>query len=229
MTARAAILEIYEDLARHAEFEGVLFHDDGFLTDYEDAGPDALAWYRERWQLPADIAAIRNDPELLARWSRAKTEALLAWTDTLTERVRIWRPTVKSARNLYAEVALNPASEAWYGQNLELSLARYDFTALMAMPYLEQADEPDSWLEKLVAVVKRYPEGLKKTIFELQAVDWNDHSRPIPTTTLTSQMRLLQGLGAVNFGYYPDDFIGNHPRAEELHRALSLQTYPFGP
>ena len=227
--ARAAILEIYEDLARHAEFEGVLFHDDGYLTDFEDANPAALAWYRDHWQLPADIPAIRNDPALLQRWSRAKTEALLDWTDQLTERIRVWRPLVKTARNLYAEVVLNPTSEGWYAQNLELSLARYDLTAIMAMPYLEEAESPDVWLSELVNQVKRYPKGMEKTLFELQAVDWNERNQPIPTAVLTSQLRLLQSLGAVNLGYYPDDFIGDHPQAQELHRAISLQTYPYRP
>lgn len=227
--ARTAILEIYDDLARHAEFEGVLFHDDGYLTDFEDANPAALVWYRDHWQLPADIVAIRNDPALLQRWSRAKTEALLDWTDQLTEHVRRWRPLVKTARNLYAEVVLNPTSEVWYAQNFELSLARYDLTAIMAMPYLERAAAPDAWLSGLVNQVKRYPQGMEKTIFELQAVDWNDRNQRIPTTVITSQLRLLQSLGAVNLGYYPDDFIGDHPQAQELHRALSLQTYPYRP
>jgi poly-beta-1,6-N-acetyl-D-glucosamine N-deacetylase len=227
--ARTAILEIYEDLARQAEFEGVLFHDDGYLTDFEDANPAALAWYREHWQLPTDLATIRNDPTLLQRWSRAKTEALLDWTDELTERIRRWRPTVKTARNLYAEVVLDPASEVWYAQNLELSLTRYDYSAIMAMPFLERAERPDSWLEGLVNQVKQFPQGLKKTIFELQTLDWNDRGKRIPATVLTAQMTLLQQLGAVNFGYYPDDFIGDHPQARELHRALSLQTYPYRP
>jgi poly-beta-1,6-N-acetyl-D-glucosamine N-deacetylase len=227
--ARALILELYEDLARHADFEGLLFHDDAYLTDFEDASPAALAWYRKQWQLPADLADIRSDPALRQRWSRAKTEALLDWTDELTERIRRWRPMVKTARNLYAEVALEPASETWYAQNLELFLARYDFTAIMAMPYLERAEHPEAWLEGLVNRVKREPNGLEKTIFELQTFDWNDRSKQIPATVITAQMRLLQRLGAVNFGYYPDDFIGDHPQARELHRALSLQTYPYRP
>ena len=71
--------------------------------------------------------------------------------------------------------------------------------------------------------------GLERTIFELQSVDWCDHSKTVPASTLVQQMRLLQRLGAVNFGYYPDDFIGNHPQAKALHRGISLQTYPYRP
>ena len=227
--SRQLMLEIYEDLARHADFEGLLFHDDSYLNDFEDANPAALAWYRDHWQLPADIDLIRNDPALMHRWSQAKTDALLAWTGELADRVRIWRPTVKTARNLYAEIALNPGSEVWYAQSLQKSLEHYDYTAVMAMPYLEQAVEPDRWLEGLVDAVKKHPEGMKKTIFELQTTDWNNPGRQIPSATLVRQMRLLQRLGAVNFGYYPDDFIRNHPQGHELHRAMSMQTYPYRP
>ena len=137
--ASRAILEIYEDLGRYAEFEGLLFHDDGYLTDFEDANPAALAWYREQWQLPADIAAIRSDPELMPRWTAAKTMALANWTDALADRVRVWRPAIKTARNLYAESVLNPTSEAWYAQSLDQTLNHNDYAAVMAMPYLEQA------------------------------------------------------------------------------------------
>ncbi len=32
--------EIYEDLARYASFNGILFHDDAVLTDVDDAGQE---------------------------------------------------------------------------------------------------------------------------------------------------------------------------------------------
>ncbi|MGW8313394.1 MAG: poly-beta-1,6-N-acetyl-D-glucosamine N-deacetylase PgaB [Desulfuromonadales bacterium] len=227
--ARRIIQEIYEDLGRYAEFEGVLFHDDGYLTDFEDANPEALNFYQKQWQMPADIATIRNDSTLLSRWTRAKTDTLAKWTTELADRVRIWRPSLKTARNIYAESVLNPVSETWFAQNLAETLRYNDFAAIMAMPYLEQASDPDAWLEQLVDAVKRVPGGIKRTIFELQAVDWRRANKPIPTATIGAQMRLLQLLGAVNFGYYPDDFIANHPRADELHRAMSMQVYPYRP
>lgn len=40
--ARQTIREIYEDLAKSSSFNGILFHDDVTLSDYEDASPDAL-------------------------------------------------------------------------------------------------------------------------------------------------------------------------------------------
>jgi biofilm PGA synthesis lipoprotein PgaB len=40
-------------------------------------------------------------------------------------------------------------------------------------------------------------------------------------------MRLLLRMGALNFGYYPDDFIAGLPDQRTLHPAFSLQSYPY--
>ncbi|MBW2473378.1 MAG: poly-beta-1,6-N-acetyl-D-glucosamine N-deacetylase PgaB [Deltaproteobacteria bacterium] len=227
--ARQIILDIYEDLARYADFEGLLFHDDAYLTDAEDANPAALAWYLEKWQMPGDLAVLRGDPIMNKRWTQAKTRALSNWTDDLAKRVRIWRPTIKTARNLFAETILDPTSEAWYAQTLDETLAHNDYAALLAMPNLEQASDGEIWLRTLVERVKSQPGALAKTIFELQTVDWRQRNRAIPSATLADQMLLLQRLGAVNYGYYPDNFIANQPDTNELHRVMSLQTYPYRP
>jgi biofilm PGA synthesis lipoprotein PgaB len=141
--------------------------------------------------------------------------------------VRQYRPEVKTARNLYARAVLDADGETRFSQDLETYLGAYDYTALMAMPYLEGAEEPEIWLRDLVAAIARVPDGLKKTVFELQSVDWNKPKTPLATPTLARHMRLLQGLGAVNFGYYPDDFLRNHPAATLLHPAFSINSDPF--
>lgn len=53
--ARQTIREIYEDLAKSSSFNGILFHDDVTLSDYEDASPDALKAYAKQG-LPTDLA-----------------------------------------------------------------------------------------------------------------------------------------------------------------------------
>jgi biofilm PGA synthesis lipoprotein PgaB len=98
----------------------------------------------------------------------------------------------------------------------------------MAMPYLEGVQDADTWLQQLVTAVNRHPEGLKKTVFELQSVDWTEPKKPLASRELARHMKMLQRMGAVNFGYYPDDFLTNHPAAEHLHPAISLNTDPFG-
>jgi biofilm PGA synthesis lipoprotein PgaB len=224
--ARQLVTGIYEDLARHADFSGLLFHDDAVLSDFEDAHPQALAWLRNQG-LPDDISELRQDPELLCRWTRLKTEYLIDFTLQLTDCVRTWRPAVKTARNLYARPVLEPESESWFAQSLPLFLEAYDYAALMAMPYMEQAADPERWLTDLVGAIARQPKGLQKTVFELQSVDWRRNLTPVATTELVAQMRLLQRLGALNFGYYPDNFLEDRPQRDRLHTGLSLATYPY--
>jgi poly-beta-1,6-N-acetyl-D-glucosamine N-deacetylase len=221
---RDTIGEIFEDLARNARFDGLLFHDDATLDDFEDAGPDAQQQY-EQWGLPASIDAIHADPSLLERWTQRKTAALIAFTGELTQRVRRYQGSIKTARNLYARPVLEPRSQARFAQALPDFLSAYDYTALMAMPRLEGAARPDAWLEVLVRKVAAQPDGLKKTVFELQSVDWNTR-KPVPDSALAAQMQRLQRLGALNIGYYPDDFLADRPALAAIKPALSLQNFP---
>ncbi len=230
--ARAKIMMLYEDLAAYSPFEGLLYHDDGVMSDFEDAGSAALAAYA-RAGFPASIEAIRADPATMQRWTRFKTDTLVALTDSLTATVRRHRMPLLTARSIFAAPVLDPAAEAWFAQNLDRFLASYDYAAVMAMPKFENVPtaQADAWLAALVAAVARHPDGLKRTIFELQAVDWRkrggrDDAR-IPTPELARQMRALTEAGALNFGYYPDDFVAGHPDIRLLHRDFSLQSYPF--
>lgn len=228
--ARASITGLYEDMAHSAPIDGILFHDDALLSDFEDASAPALAAYR-RAGLPDSIRALRADPETLQRWTRFKSQALIGFTKTLTNHVRAIRgPQVKTARNLYAEPILNPASETWYAQNLRDFLQTYDWTVPMAMPLMEQipASKSGAWLDRLVATVKQHPGALSRTVFELQARNWNLPSQPpVDSRTLAGWMRHLQQLGIRNFGYYPDDFVQNQPVLETIRPAISDAWYPY--
>ena len=168
--AMQTVADIYTDLSRRATFDGLLFHDDVTLSDYEDASPAALRRYRA-WGLPVDLSRIRADDQLMDRWMKAKTD----WLDQLTIRlaalVRENQPQLRTARNLYAQVVLNPHAQAWYSQSLESSLAHYDFTAVMAMPYMEQAKDHQHFFARLVDQVREQPDGLRKVLFELQSTD----------------------------------------------------------
>lgn len=225
--ARRRIFDMYEDLARYTPFDGLLFHDDAFLSDFEDASPAALEHYRTDWGLPASVAEIRADPALTKVWTRKKTEALVALTQDITKRVSLWRSPVFTARNIYAQVALNAGSEEWFAQSMPVFLRDYDYTALMAMPFMERAARPDEWLRNLVKEVKRHPDGLRRTVFELQSIDWPRDGRGktvrIPSEELRKQMRMLVLSGVKNFGFYPDDFAANHPAASIITPAFSLK------
>jgi biofilm PGA synthesis lipoprotein PgaB len=121
---------------------------------------------------------------------------------------------------------MEPESESWFAQSLSKSLSNYDYTAIMAMPFLENAVDHKAWLEELVERVNSIPGALRKTVFELQSVDWRDNSQ-VESTTLLEQMLLLQKKGAYNFGYYPDDFIREHPVINTIRPAISLSAYPY--
>jgi biofilm PGA synthesis lipoprotein PgaB len=223
---REAIGEIYEDLAKQAQFSGLLFHDDAYLTDFEDAAPWAREVYTAQWKLPGPLEEIRRSRGLLHTWSRHKTQFLITFTRELEERVRKFRPEIKTARNLYAGVVLNPEVEYWFSQSLEAFLENYDYTAVMAMPYLEGADHPERWLQRLVKRIASVPGALDKTVFELQSVDWKT-KRPIGSRTLARQMQLLKKSGALNLGYYPDDFIKGYPEIAEIQSGISLNANPY--
>ena len=224
--AREIVGQIYEDLAIHADFSGLLFHDDAYLNDFEDASDAALEFYAREWGMPGSIGAIREQPELFAAWTRHKTLALIEWTDYLAGRVRFNRPAIKTARNLYAAAALEPHAEEWLAQSLPAFLEHYDYAAVMAMPYMEGARFPERWLIKLVDKVAQYPGGLDKTVFELQSFDWR-MKEPLQATIVARHMDVLQRHGAVNFGYYPEDFIAGHPEMSEIRPMISLGTYPY--
>jgi biofilm PGA synthesis lipoprotein PgaB len=217
--ARQAIREIYEDLARAAPFEGLLFHDDATLSDWEDASPFALETYRS-WGLPGSVQEIRGSDDLLGRWTIFKINALDDLALDLAAVVREQQPALKVARNLYARVAVNPKAEVWYSQSLENSLARYDFTAIMAMPYMERVADPAAFFHDLVNAVNSRPGAMRKVVFELQSVDWRDHNRPIESRELADTIRTLYGLGVQHVGYYPDALFSRHPDPAVLKPVL---------
>lgn len=232
--ARQQIIEIYEDLSRHALFNGILFHDDALLSDFEDAGPEALAAYRAAG-LPGSIQALRADPDTMHKWTRYKSRYLIDFTKTLTDHVRAIRgPQIKTARNMYAEPILHPESEAWFAQNLDDFLETYDWTAPMAMPWMENVpkDGADAWLDSLVDKVAEHPGALNKTVFEIQGRDWRptaegEDSGHVDSALMAHWLKRIQLRGARSFGYYPDDFTQNQPRLEVIRPAISNAWYPF--
>lgn len=212
LEAREFVAEIYEDLAKNGPIYGLLFHDDAMLTDFEDVSPAAQS-YTQGLKLDQQIGI--------------KIAALTDFTHYLAEKVRHYRPEIKTARNLYATAALNPASSAWLSQSLPNFLQNYDYVAIMAMPKMENAENSQEWLAGLIDKIALYPQGLKKTVFELQSVDWKTRQQ-IPDDEVAAQMELLQRRNAMNFGYYPDNFLLNQPSLAMLKTMMSLETLPFG-
>ena len=98
-----------------------------------------------------------------------------------------------------------------------------EMDAVLLGPGLGRSEE----LTRLVQAVARHPGALKKTIFELQARDWNRRQQnAIPDQQLADWMRLLRLNGVKNYGYYPDDFINNQPDISRIRPQFSSWWYP---
>ncbi len=207
--ARNIIRDIYEDLAKSATFDGLLFHDDVTLSDYEDASPQALEQYKKAG-LPSDLQQIRDNDELMQKWTALKTKTLDNFALELVGVVKQQQPYLLTARNMYAQVVLSPYAENWYAQSLEDSLKKYDFTAIMAMPYMEQVTDQNKFYQDLVERVKQYPNGITRTVFELQATNWRTNEK-IPSQEIADTIAKLYSLGVKHIAYYPDDPIQDHP------------------
>ncbi|WP_331256545.1 poly-beta-1,6-N-acetyl-D-glucosamine N-deacetylase PgaB [Candidatus Bealeia paramacronuclearis] len=220
------IHEIYEDLSKSSFFAGIAYHDDGVLSDFEDANDFAFQEFLRDSHLEITLSEAIQNPEYRKAWASWKTQKLIDFTKSLTETVKIYNPFVKTMRSLFALPILNPDSEEWFSQNFDSFLKTYDYTAIMAMPYMEGADDPEGWMNDLVEKVKNHPEGLKKSLFELQSVNWRT-KKLISTEEIVKWMQNLQVRKAINFGYYPDDFHQDHPQADIVHRGISKQNYPF--
>ena len=223
---RQTIREIYADLSTSSAFQGLLFSDDATLNDFEDSGAAALQIY-QGWGLPANVASIRANPQLLRKWTQLKIDFLTNFSLELAQVVRADHSDMSTARNLFARVVMEPRSEEWFAQSLTDALKSYDYVALMAMPFMEeQRSHSMHWLTQLENRVAAQPDGLGKTIFELQTVDWANGHQPIPDTTLVKQIRMLRAAGARSIGYYPDNFINGQPSLKLLKPELSLQAFP---
>ncbi len=209
--ARQVIRDIYQDLSRAAPIDGLLFHDDVTLSDFEDGSRFGIAQNQE-WGLPSKISDIRKDDDLLGRWTILKINALDRFANELADLVKVEQPNLMTARNLYAQVVLNPQSEVWYAQSLDNSLANYDFTAIMAMPYMEKANDPKAFMQQLIEKVKEHPNAMRKVVFELQTVDWRTDKK-IPSAELAETIKSLYDAGVQHVAYYPDDSIQDHPDA----------------
>jgi len=229
--ARRVIREIYEDLAKSAVIDGILFHDDVTLSDYEDDSVMAHAQYK-KWGLKSSVEEIRSDHPAFLRWTRLKTEYLDDFALELAQIVRDYRPGLKTARNLYAQVALNRDAQEWYAQSLSDSIEKYDYTAIMAMPYMEQADDAGAFYNQILANVKQQECGLERTVFELQTVNWRKNNDPISPQELSLTIQHLYDLGVNHIAYYPDDLFHNNPDADLMKRVFSkkpIRMLPFNP
>jgi biofilm PGA synthesis lipoprotein PgaB len=221
---RAVLKTLYEDMAVHTWIDGVVFQDDGYLNDYEDFHPAALAVYRE---IAGSVMPPDELPEEKAEeWARIKTKTLIELTGELREAVRRHRPETKFARTVYAPVVIEPGSEKWLAQNYSAFLEAYDYVVVMAYPRMEEVRHPKKWLKDIVRTARLHPEGTEKTVFKVQTFDWKE-DRWIETKTVRKWLRVLVAAGARHVAYYPDDYTRDRPEAGTVRAIISAEDFPF--
>lgn len=211
--------EIFLDFIQRNQVDGILYHDDVTLSDFEDDSPVAHQAYKS-WGF--DSAALLRQPEhpQQLKFARYKTAYLDQFAAGISEMLKQRQPNLQFARNMYAEALLIPDSEKWYSQSPASTYQHYDYNAIMAMPYMEKAKNHRQFYLDLIQQAKKYDPNLSHTIFELQAVDWITQKK-IPDRELQQSMKLLEQHGVQHIGYYPDDFADAHPDAAQLKRAFS--------
>lgn len=127
---------------------------------------------------------------------------------------------------MYASILTKPQSEKWLAQNYADSLKAYDYVVIMAYPRMEEVVFSASWLKRLVLEAKKYPDGLRKTVFKVQTYNWQNE-RWIGTNTVLGWLRVLVASGAQHIAYYPDNYIEDQPEAKTIRLMMSTEDFAF--
>ena len=93
---------------------------------------------------------------------------------------------------------------------------------------MEQSENPEKFYSDILNRVKKYPNGVKKTVMELQAINWRNNEK-VPSEEMSATIKSLYEQGAMHIAYYPDDPIKGHPDVETMHKAFSLKSSQLVP
>jgi biofilm PGA synthesis lipoprotein PgaB len=207
---RESLKKLFTDLASQAPIQGVLFQDDLYMTDYEDDSPAGRAAFQARFQQPWSPAVL-SEPSIRREWTKLKSAAINSLTTELMAVVRRYRPDSPSARNIYAEAVTDRRAIDWYSQDFQAYLTLYDYTVIMAYPYMEKkGDQALRWLESVADAALADRSAAGKVMIKLQNFDWNTR-RWLPPGELVRQVRTVLARGILHVGYYPEDLYSTEP------------------
>src|SRR5690606_11424751 len=131
---------------------------------------------------------------------------------------------------LYA-LQLNEAKrKAWFAQNPNNFLRHYDWTAVMALPYIGgvKDEESDKGVRALIARAAAQSDGTTKLLIETRPAGCppdGEHAR-IASRKIAEWMRIMQLSGMKHYGYFPDDFLNNQPKINVIRPEFSTNWYP---
>ena len=212
------VSEIYLDFMQSNSVDGILYHDDVTLSDYEDSSNIAKKMYQS-WGFNSDQLLKQSKHPKPSQLAKFKTAYLDQFAEGISKIIKQQQPNMLTARNMYAPVVLDPESENWFSQSMPSTYQYYDYNAIMAMPYMEEADDHQQFYLDLIQQSKKYDPTLDRTIFELQAVNWINNQK-LSTQEITETIQFLKQHGVKHIGYYPDDFVNEHPQPSKLKSAF---------
>ena len=197
------VTQLYKDLGDYTPVMGVMFQDDLYLNDFEDMSAAGKAAYKQ--QTGRDLEKLdHKNKKQMNEWTRMKTKQLTKVSLTLADAFKQHRPNAVILRDIYAEPVLNPESEEWFAQNYQDYLQNYDYTVVMAYPYMDGEKDPMGYLSNVAAAVKAAG-GTSKTIVKIQTYDWKKE-RWLGRRGFNQQLQTLKKDGIQHLGYYPNTF-----------------------
>lgn len=219
------IRELHEDLAAHVDLDNVLFGRDAYLTDFEDGGPMAAAFAREKAGIhernPKEFS-----PDQRQQWVALKSVTIGNLLDDLQAAITLWHPSARFGRFLYAPVLLDPIAREWFTQDYQATLAKYHFVCVDANPELYATESPLAWLHDLAAKAAATPQGIEKTVFCIPLLqdkqeDW------LSKSSWTKRTVELGSAGARHMAFEPDLPLQDTPSLSSIqavHRAIDRLT-----
>jgi len=226
LQAQELLAKLYEDLAISTHIDGIVFQDDGYLNEKEDFHPAAVEHYNKITGKSEIIAPDKLSMDQTEAWTEVKIQKLNELAEKLKNVVKRYRPDIHTARTLYAPVILDRFAKKRFSQSYQKSLELYDHVVIMAYPYLEEVKHPIEWFEELVALAKRQPFGVEKTVFKVQTYDWSK-KKWVKSRKLNKWFKALISSGAKHIAYYPDDYVLNNPKERVIREMMSVEDFPF--
>jgi biofilm PGA synthesis lipoprotein PgaB len=201
--ALSHVNQLFYDWAANTQIDGILLQDDLYLNQDEDFSISAQKAYRQ--EFVKDLTAINTtDQAELAAFTQWKRSALNKAADRAVHAFKSLRPHAVIMRDIYAGALLYPDAENWLGQSYADYLNKYDYTVVMAYPFMDNEEQPYEYLKKIAQLIKD-KQGSSKTLVKIQTYDWNNH-RWLDNKTFSRQMHILKAAGMKNLGYYPLGF-----------------------
>lgn len=219
---------LYRDLSRYSAVNGILFQDDLYMNDFEGKAAyqnyKNYKYYEENIKnknlssntpIPLFNLEVLNNPTQAIKWAHWKTKSLTDLSLKLASAFKENRPNAVIMRDIYSDCIRYPekdnpktiddlGAEYWFSQNYKDYLKNYDYTVIMAYPYMDKEDDPLDVLTDTALKVKA-ANGIAKSIIKIQTYDW-DKEDWLSKKIFDEQIATLKKSGIKNIGYYPDTY-----------------------